>query len=74
MHEVSVTSREGLPTQLLWKKQRWNISEIADQWRETGRWWEGEAMCEFFLIVVVSGSFLLCRDLTTDAWYAKPVQ
>jgi hypothetical protein len=74
MREVSITARDGQPLAFLWKKQSMHIVEIADHWRETGRWWDDEDPFDFFLIVAASGSFLLCRDLKTDAWYAKPVQ
>ena len=51
-----------------------SISEIADQWKEMGRWWDGETAREFFLVVTVSGPFLLSRECCKDEWYAKAVQ
>jgi hypothetical protein len=74
MRAVTVAVRDGLPVSFLYKQQQVRIREIADAWRETGRWWDGEAMCEFFLVVAESGSFLLCRDLTAEEWYVKAVQ
>jgi len=74
MRDTAVTVRDDLPFRFVWKGQQVSVLEIADAWRETGRWWNGEDVCEFFLIVAANGSFLLCRDLQTDLWYAKPVQ
>jgi len=40
MARVAVTITDELPIQLKWKKATLTITEIADAWRETGRWWQ----------------------------------
>jgi len=74
MRPVTVSLCEGKPEQFIYKRQQMITSDIADHWREMGRWWEAETVLDFFLITTASGSFLLSHDCETDAWYAKPVQ
>jgi len=74
MREVDVAVRDGRPLHFIHKQQKMIITEIADRWRETGRWWDGELLRDFFLVNTANGAFLLCRDSDTDYWYAKPIQ
>jgi hypothetical protein len=74
MRAVTVATREGKPEHFIYKRQKMLASEIADHWREMGRWWEAETARDFFLITTVGGPFLLCHDCQMDLWYAKPVQ
>ncbi len=74
MRPATVTIKDGKPMFLFRKSQKLLIEEIADHWRETGRWWSNELPKDFFLVNTASGAFLLCRELKTDEWYVKPVQ
>jgi hypothetical protein len=74
MHSVSVSAQDGQPLSFTYKRQQMQIVEIADHWRETGRWWDEEIPCDFYLVATPGGTFLLSRAIETDAWYAKPVQ
>jgi hypothetical protein len=73
MRPVAVTVREHVPHRMLWQTRPVLFTEISDQWRELGRWWEGEAECEYFLGETARGLFLLCHQLQPDSWHAKPV-
>lgn len=74
MPPVTVITMDGKPGHFIWKRRKMSVSEIIDQWRETGRWWDGERARDFYLVNAPSGSFLLMMDIETDSWYAKPVQ
>jgi hypothetical protein len=74
MHPVMAAVRGGKPVQFVWKRQSIVIEIIADHWRETGRWWEDEPVCDFYLVSTPGGAFLLCSNLTATEWHAKPVQ
>ena len=73
MARVVVTITDELPIRLKWKKATVTITEIADAWRETGRWWADETECAFYLVDTAQGLFLLCQNPKVNEWYAKPV-
>ena len=73
MAHVAVAEKHDLPVQLKWKKSVIEITEIADAWKETGRWWAEETECNFYLVDTMQGLFLLCQNPNVNEWYAKPV-
>jgi hypothetical protein len=74
MRALSVTARDGHPIEMTWNRRTLLVDKIADHWRESGRWWEGEGLCEFFLVHTIRGMFVLRFDPKKDRWYAKPVR
>jgi hypothetical protein len=74
MDALTVDVLNGTPVTFVWRRNRIQIEQITDHWSESGRWWDGEAACEFFQVFTQRGMFLLCKRLTDEHWYAKPVQ
>lgn len=73
MAKTRVVVQNQLPAQLEWKRSNIDVTEIADQWSESGRWWADETECVFYLVDTEQGSFLLCQNPMLNEWYAKPV-
>lgn len=73
MRAISVSTLGERPAQMTWNRRKLVVDEIIDHWRESGRWWEGEVLCEFFLVHTIRGMFLLCFNPQKSEWYAKPV-
>lgn len=50
-----VTERER-PRKFFWFKRWVNVAKIMDEWKETGRWWDGDQEKTFFRILSPEGS------------------
>jgi len=52
------------PRQVLVEGRWWQVNSIVDHWRETGRWWAGESVREFFLVETEGGVLVLSQSAT----------
>ena len=51
---------------------RWEgVEGIADRWRESGRWWQGEEPRDFFLVETSRGAFVISRG--QEGWRIEEV-
>jgi len=73
MKSVTVVVLGNQPRAFDWQRKRIAVDQITDHWSETGRWWDNETPCEFFQVLTNAGTYLLCRRVTDNHWYAKPV-
>jgi hypothetical protein len=69
---VSVETEEGVPAVVTLPGARALRVAVVDFWRETGRYWEGEAEADFFRVEIRDrdhrGQFILYREVGTEAW------
>ncbi len=49
------------PEQILVRGCWRRVESIVDRWQETGRWWEGERVRDFFLVETTQGAFVVSQ-------------
>lgn len=72
---IRVSSEDGIsPGAFWWRGERYAVAAVLERWRDTGRWWEGEAPKLFFRLQTPEGGlweiYLDTRDKT---WYLYKV-
>jgi hypothetical protein len=60
----------GLPRAFYWRGHWRRVVRILDAWRETGRWWLGEAALDL-VRVEADGVYLLSRPVGGREWYLE---
>lgn len=68
--DVKTQYSSGMPSAFYWRGRWRRIDRLLDAWRETGRWWMGEAECDL-LRVEAGGVFLLSRQAGGAQWYLE---
>lgn len=62
-------SAEGLPFQVREPDNNYQLTQLLEQWREAGKWWEGEPQKSFYRFVAEEGILLeLCNSSCDDSW------
>ncbi len=70
MKELKVDSENGLPRCFQWRGQRYQVQAVLERWKDSGRWWEGEAPKLFFRVRTDGGGLWeICRDTVHRKWY-----
>jgi hypothetical protein len=60
----------GLPRAFSWHGRRHVVLEVLERWRDTGRWWEGEAPRLFFRLETAGGGLWeIYRDEAQGTWH-----
>ncbi|HHY75524.1 MAG TPA: hypothetical protein GX500_01930 [Firmicutes bacterium] len=61
---VLVITENEKPRRFFWFKRWVSVAKIMDEWRETGRWWEGDREKSVFRVLSPEGSIyeVYCRD------------
>lgn len=58
------------PLMFTWRRQRYQVAEVLDSWREVGAWWDKEGEKTTFRVRTRSnGMFELTFDLGQGRWY-----
>lgn len=53
-----------------WNRRWYQVTGVADCWKETGRWWAGEGEKTFLRIQTSGGGvFEIYRDAASGEWY-----
>ena len=59
----------GLPLRVQEPDCSYQLDQLLEQWREAGKWWEGEHQKSFFRFVADEGILLeLCNNSCDDSW------
>jgi len=67
--ELQVRVTGGLPRSFRWRGRRYTVRAVLERWKETGRWWEGEASKFFFRVETTGGGLWeLYFDTGTRTW------
>lgn len=66
---LKVCSANGLPRFLWWRGRRHTVETVLERWRETGRWWEGEAPKLFFRVETTGGLWGIYFDTARQTWH-----
>jgi hypothetical protein len=82
IHEpITVSSQQELfdsqtlPRRFTWRGRSFEIAEVGGEWRELGRWWEGEGERRTIRAITTRGVTMdLCQDLRTGLWTLAEVQ
>lgn len=65
-----ICSDKGLPGFIRDAGRVLAVERILEQWRDTGRWWEGESEKAFFRLRLEEGGVReIYQDLADGAWY-----
>ena len=58
---VRVAVAPDLRPRGFWWGRKWlAVSEVMEDWRDTGQWWEGEAEKHFYRVAAGCGVYELC--------------
>jgi len=52
---VEVVAKDGVPCVFKWRGRRYLVRKVLEKWKDTGRWWEGEAAKLFFRVETAGG-------------------
>lgn len=64
-----VTDRGAKPSRFFWYKRWHNVMDVLEQWKDTGRWWDGEDEKVFFRLQVSEGGvYELFSDMAKNQW------
>lgn len=68
--ELRVKLENGAP-RFFWRRgRRHAVLQVLERWRDTGRWWEGEAPKLFFRLETAGGGLWeIYLDTAEDRWY-----
>ncbi|MEN6343850.1 MAG: DUF6504 family protein [Armatimonadia bacterium] len=73
--QPSLFERDPLPRRFTWRGRDYLIATLGGEWRELGRWWEGEGERRYLRAVTSRGMTVdLCQDLKTGQWTVAEVQ
>ncbi|TDA66946.1 MAG: hypothetical protein D9V47_11540 [Clostridia bacterium] len=60
----------GPPGSFRWRGKKYAVAAVLERWRDTGRWWEGEAPKIFFRLQTPGGGLWeIYLDTGEAAWY-----
>lgn len=65
-----VRTENGMPRAFWHRGRRYLVVEVAERWRDTGRWWAGEAPKFFFRVTTAGGGLWeIYLDLSDRTWH-----
>lgn len=63
------TNANGLPSYFAWRNHRHHVSNVLEEWRDTGCWWDGEGEKAFYLLQDADGGvYELYHDFSLKQW------
>ena len=64
-----VTDKKSIPSRFFWYKRWLNVLNILEQWKDTGRWWDGESEKIFYRLQVKEGGiYEIFSDIALNQW------
>jgi len=64
-----VTDKKAVPRRFFWYKRWFSVKDVLEQWKDTGRWWDGEREKVFFRLQVKEGGvYELFSDIAQNQW------
>ncbi len=64
-----VTDGRRRPRRFFWIKNWIDVQDILDEWKDTGRWWDGEAEKTFYRLTTNGGAvYELFADRRMNQW------
>lgn len=70
---IKVSVRQGQPSQIRLNGKSYRVIAIADSWRETGYWWEGEEERDFYRVETSAGAYVIYQSRATSHWFLHKV-
>ncbi len=67
--ELEVREERGIPRAFRWQGRCYAVDEVLERWRETGRWWRGEAPKLFFRVETGGGIWEIYLDTRANTWH-----
>jgi hypothetical protein len=69
------SQKDAVPTAFTWRGREYSIEALGGEWRELGRWWEGEGERRYIRAITSRGPAMdLCQDMKTGQWMVYEVQ
>lgn len=62
-------NNQGLPIGFVWNGADYTITDVLEEWRDTGCWWDGEGEKAFYHLRTISGEYELYQDLMQNTWH-----
>ena len=60
---------QQMPQRVLEADCTYQLTQLLEQWQETGKWWEGEAQRSFYRFAAEGGILLeLCSNSCDGSW------
>ncbi|WP_324668389.1 DUF6504 family protein [Geochorda subterranea] len=63
----------GTGASIVWGHRRLRVLECLAEWREAGRWWDGEAERRVVRVLTEGGIYELSCDAATGRWTVERV-
>ncbi|MEW6447408.1 MAG: DUF6504 family protein [Bacillota bacterium] len=68
--ELKVVAENGVPRSFKWRGRRYAVRAVLERWKDTGRWWKGEAPKLFFRVETAGGGLWeIYLDTDQDRWF-----
>jgi hypothetical protein len=73
MEVVDVQIKKKVPVSFSYRQKSYDVEQISECWRETGRWWDSEEPAELYEVQTATGRFLLIHQVDSTRWYGKRI-
>ncbi|MCL8207984.1 MAG: DUF6504 family protein [Actinomycetia bacterium] len=57
------------PTAFWWRRRRYRVDRVQEQWQDAGAWWAGEAPRWFFRLEAEGGLYEVAADADGRRWW-----
>ncbi|MFQ6096913.1 MAG: DUF6504 family protein [Armatimonadota bacterium] len=58
-----------VPAHFFWRRRKYEVEEIAAEWRRRGEWWRGGGERTYLRVIAHNGAaYDLCHDEATQCW------